>query len=109
MILCKKRLKITFGSFFVPLFCCCCGNAEKGCSYFLLLLGKVLHKLGKAPDTIWFSYWPCDLPCSENDTFYLPVTFFYKSHIQTTPQLACKKHLPLPHNFIYFTSFGRKE
>lgn len=107
MILCKKRLKITFGSFFVPLFCCCCGNAAKGCSYFLLLLGKVLHKLGKAPDTVCFSYWPCDLPCSENDMFYLPVAF-YKSHMQTTPQLTCKKDLPLPLNFTYFNSFKRK-
>lgn len=109
MILCKKRLKITFGSFFVPLFCCCCGNAAKGCSYFLLLLGKVLHKLRKAANTICFSYWPCDLPCSENGMFYFPVAFFYKPHMQTTPQLTCKKNLKLSHNFMYFASFKRKD
>lgn len=109
MILCKKRLKITFGSFFVPLFCCCCGNAAKGCSYFLLLLGKVLHKLGKAPDTVSFSCWACDLSCSENEMFYVPIAFFCKSYVQTTPQLACKKNLLLPHNFTYFSNFKRKK
>lgn len=108
MILCKKRLKITFGSFFVPLLCCCCGNAAKGCSYFLLLLGKVLHKLRKAANTICSSYWPCDLPCSENDMFYFPVAFFYKPHMQTTPQLTHEKDLPLSHNFLCFSASKEK-
>lgn len=105
MILCKKRLKITFGSFFVPLFCCCCGNAAKGCSYFLLLLGEVPHKLGKAPDTFCFSYWPCDLPCSEDDMLYLPVAFHksYKPHLN-----LYQKNVPLSCNFMYFTSFRRR-
>lgn len=91
MILCKKRLKITFGSSFVPLFCCCCGNAAKGCSYFLLLLGKAQHKLGKTPDLVCFSCWACDLPHSENEMLYIPIACFCKSHVQTTPRLTCKK------------------